>query len=717
MTATVLGLDDKVSVSGDTMTGALTVPSLTVTGQLNANSDFETGLAPWTNGAGTSSFTQSSTFAYKGTYSARVVPDGVSLLAYFQSELIACPANAPFTVQAWILCPTGYSPGAGYGASVSVNWYDASMNYLSTSYNYISLAAGVWTPYVTTYTSPANAAFLSIDPNLQGSAAPPATAITYWDLVKVAPASTQYLASVVAEQLQIPAAGAAGKVLTADAYGNATWQGAAGVGITDWINVKASPYSAYGDGSHDDTTAINAAISAAALAGGVVYFPQGTYKISAALNLASYVALMGAGSGVSAIRQTSTTLNGLTGTDLTNVAIRGLSITGPASGSGVGVNMALGVNSDTNYVIMDDVRVASFGSHGIQLQSPIVSRFSRVNVTSNGADAWHVFGSGTSCHWDACYALNNSAGIGYHLIGLSYSTLAGCAADSNVDGYSLSGCVDVALSGCGAESSTTDGYILSGGSGNSLTSCFVYGNVHYGIHLTGGEVNATLASCVEHNPSGATAFIITDAGTSAVVVNRNGVTVDSFAAGTYYQVNPAGTSGETWAPEDNGLLTAVGDPYITQGTSTLIAGTIYLEKLVIRRNMTVSNVWFLVNSAGSGASTGSFAGLYSSAGTLLSGSADIAAKLTATGPQSVALTTPQALTAGSFVWVAIVSNLATTQPGLHSGNASINQSNINLAAASYRFATNGTGQLTLPASITPSSNSQTAAFSVWAGAS
>jgi hypothetical protein len=476
-------------------------------------------------------------------------------------------------------------------------------------------------------------------------------------------------------------------------------------------------YGATGNGVSDDTAAVQSAITAVAGVGGVLYFPPGTYKISSALTAASYVELKGAGSGVSVISQTSTTANGISGVDLTNVKITGLSIDGPSSGSGIGIALTISANPDVTFIVMDDVRVASFGSHGIEIQSPVASRFSRVNVTSNGADAWHIFGTGTSCHWNACYALNNSSGIGYHLIGLSYSSLSGCAADSNADGYSLSSCTSVALTGCGTESNTTDGYILSGGSGNSLTSCFVYANNHYGIHVTGGEVNASLNGCVEHGPTGsAVNFILVDSGTSAVVVNRNGITADSYASGTSYQLNPAGSSGEQWAPEDNGLLVALGDPWVTTATDTMIAGTIYLMKLTIRRNMTISNIWILVNSAGSGTSTGSFAGLYSSAGTLLSGSADIAAKLTATGPQEIALTTPQALTAGTFVWVALVSNLSSTQPGLHGADASANQPNVNLTAATYRFATNGTGT-SLPGSITPASNSQTAALTMWAAGS
>jgi hypothetical protein len=50
-----------------------------------------------------------------------------------------------------------------------------------------------------------------------------------------------------------------------------------------WYNVK--DYGATGDGSTDDTTAINLACTAAAAAHGTAYFPDGVYKVTAAITL------------------------------------------------------------------------------------------------------------------------------------------------------------------------------------------------------------------------------------------------------------------------------------------------------------------------------------------------------------------------------------------------------------------------------------------------
>lgn len=172
-----------------------------------------------------------------------------------------------------------------------------------------------------------------------------------------------------------------------------------------------------------------------------------------------------------------------------------------------------------------------------------------------------------------------------------------------------------------------------------------------------------------------------------------------------------------WLPADQNLLAANGDPWLsavsTQGTT---AGSVYLIKIPIRAAITATNVVLGMATAGSGASTGTFAGLYNSAGTLLSGSADLAAVFTgATGGVTCPLTTPQALTGGTFVWAAVLTNLATTQPSLIRGSTNSAFSNAFLTAASFRFAINGTVQTALPASITPASNASPAGGNYWAG--
>lgn len=69
------------------------------------------------------------------------------------------------------------------------------------------------------------------------------------------------------------------------------------------VSVKA--FGALGDGVTDDGRAIGKAIAFAANAGGGVYFPPGTYLLSTTLVVPGTVALLGAGRGVSFIKQSS----------------------------------------------------------------------------------------------------------------------------------------------------------------------------------------------------------------------------------------------------------------------------------------------------------------------------------------------------------------------------------------------------------------------------
>jgi len=63
---------------------------------------------------------------------------------------------------------------------------------------------------------------------------------------------------------------------------------------TIFANVKNSPYNAVGDGVHDDTSAIQQAITACPTGQGV-YIPPGAYRTSGSLNIGRFKTVRGAG--------------------------------------------------------------------------------------------------------------------------------------------------------------------------------------------------------------------------------------------------------------------------------------------------------------------------------------------------------------------------------------------------------------------------------------
>jgi hypothetical protein len=186
------------------------------------------------------------------------------------------------------------------------------------------------------------------------------------------------------------------------------------------------------------------------------------------------------------------------------------------------------------------------------------------------------------------------------------------------------------------------------------------------------------------------------------------------ASGT---VNAAADAGHVhpaanWIPSDNGMLAVNFPPALATSTFLVIAGSLYLQKIWIRAPFTATNLLLSCSTAGAGASTTSFCGLWNSSGTLLTGSADIGSSFTSTGLKSLAFTTPQALTisgTGGFAWAGFVFNMATTQPTLRAlaspGSSGLIAINLNLSNATLAACINGTAVTSL-SSITPSSNTQ-----------
>lgn len=367
------------------------------------------------------------------------------------------------------------------------------------------------------------------------------------------------------------------------------------LGVVQYVTPQQ--YGALGNGSNDDTTAIQAAITAAGT-GGTVYFGPGTYVISSTLTLTGGARLLGAGVTVTIIKQTSTTANGISGANITGLTISDLVILGPSSGSGVGLSLTLTGSTPTSYVVLRNLRVRRFGSDGINIATPIVSRFDNVVSDLNGGHGFNVGGSGgsggTSLSFTACYALGNSQ-AGYYLNQIQYTNLSGCAADSNGVGYYLNACVDVALTGCGAESGSINtapwsghGFVVYGGYGVSLTSCFVYANPAVSFWVTNSAVKILLLGCGDSGPTGTA--------TNSIKIDSNSqVTVSSPATASTNLF-----SSQTQILNDgSGNFTAWGQ--ILAKTSATVALAVYQSGTAAHDNMIITSTGLV--QVGSGAAT------------------------------------------------------------------------------------------------------------------
>lgn len=272
--------------------------------------------------------------------------------------------------------------------------------------------------------------------------------------------------------------------------------GGGGYSVTD------SPFNATGNGTTDDTAAVQAAVNAAhAVGGAVVFFPAGTYRITSALTLYSYVRLVGASMKTTTIRQISTTANGVFGHELEGAGIEELTILGPGSGSGQGVffdratSPAVGINYRIN---MRRVMVDSFGGDGLHVQQCIVSSFDTVEVRQCGGHGFDFHGvsggaAGTSVNFKACYSNANSL-AGYRISTMTYCSLDACATDSCGVGYLVDNSGGIVLNGCGAEALVNtsptypgDAIQINVCSGVVVNTGFLYDVVRHGVLVTGSR--------------------------------------------------------------------------------------------------------------------------------------------------------------------------------------------------------------------------------------
>lgn len=301
------------------------------------------------------------------------------------------------------------------------------------------------------------------------------------------------------------------------------------------VSVKDAPYSAVGNGTADDTTALNTAISdVSAAGGGRVYLPPGTYRITSALTMRSNVELAGAGAQVSVVHQATASADALSGADLQYVTVQDVGFTGPGSGTGSGINFSVVSATATLYLSMRNVHVQGFGGDGLKMDLPIVSSFSRVVAESCGGWGFNFFGHttgaqppGTSCVLTSCYGNGCTTG-GFRMFKMAYTSLVGCAADNNATGYLVDTGYAVALVGCGSEGNTT-GVEVSGGYGVSVQGMFVYNNVGVGIWVTGSAHTVGLYQVSDVTPgAGATNFLKVDAGSFVTIVGQSNTTANAL---------------------------------------------------------------------------------------------------------------------------------------------------------------------------------------------
>jgi len=205
--------------------------------------------------------------------------------------------------------------------------------------------------------------------------------------------------------------------------------------LAGWINVEAAPYNAYGDGVHDDTAAIQAALNAANCQNWNtpgyspdVYLPAGTYKISATLNF--NITTGGAGTRLIGADPTTTSIVWAGAAGGTMISVLGmqqwqvdrLTLEGSSSASTILVagGLVSGGNFNSGGTITDDIfRDSTIGIQGGNAAGPaaevtiercqFLSDGTGIELNNSNSLDWWIWDSTFS---DNAIAINNTGPSG-----------------------------------------------------------------------------------------------------------------------------------------------------------------------------------------------------------------------------------------------------------------------------------------------------------------
>lgn len=340
--------------------------------------------------------------------------------------------------------------------------------------------------------------------------------------------------------------------------GDGTWSPVSGSGLP-WFIVTDAAYGATGDGTTDDTAAINLAIAALnAATKGVLYFPAGTYKVTTALTtITASGTILGDGMGAysstgSAVFETSSVINFTSGTGVLftvtgGAAFHGISLVKTGSAPSAGSAIKVSGTDYRQHVTLDHVFVSGF--------------YDAIDVQTNS-----VFTMTACSVWNPIH----------------YGVKIQNTVETDAGGASIIGCTIVSES-----QAATAGIFIASSGGNKIVSTNINNVGTYGIQLTAAAGSSILlvSACSIENYTG-----------DAIHLDGNGnvyrfVTVSTCEFGQYgngtghafYSTDiddiivtdcnlVADTGTPTAVSLNNGTKAVVG-PFTNEGFSTLLASS------------------------------------------------------------------------------------------------------------------------------------------------
>lgn len=344
-------------------------------------------------------------------------------------------------------------------------------------------------------------------------------------------------------------------------------------GTTDWINAKQ--YGATGDGTTDDTAALQKALNAAALApagatGRICYLPSGMYRTTAPLNVPSYVHVIGAyanrgtNNQRSCIKPLSSFLGAgviILGDGTYGQKISQLTIDGSAAKAATLFSGVRG-EGDCKGVVLRDVSVTDVSDRGVQ----------SATVGSNHPYSWHLDN----------VQVSNVGVDGFRFGGMTDTTMFGCRAiGCGRDGYQIDGMANSTFTACRSEWNGRHGWYVTaswgngnGSGGASWVNCSTDRNEQNGflVDATGAATLAFTGLMLRRDGrnsgtgfGGYSAFVASNATCTITVDGNSYVGCDDNGTGQQSPQHGLRAVGSTWVGSGTGYWWGYNDGWSDGG--------------------------------------------------------------------------------------------------------------------------------------------------------